>query len=251
MADGTLLPLKAGAAANANANGANGAASSAAPAPSELTARARAAAAELWRRTKLEYACEVRVGEKREERRNLSFRAARVSFALPDLSPLSPLQLPLLRAKWRTLAICACAQYAHGAAAQLAHRLHAPAAAPLRDAGFALFAGAQPPEWASEALFGSLFALFILWSASPFWRPPRSVPFYTVTLYARTLAALTVCQALRCAAFLVTGLPGPAPHCASGAATATRPMPRHWWGHAIVDVARQAGHGCGDLLFSR
>jgi hypothetical protein len=58
MADGSLLPLKAGAAANANGNGA---ASSAAPAPSnELAARLRAAAAELWRRTKLEYAVEVR-----------------------------------------------------------------------------------------------------------------------------------------------------------------------------------------------
>ena len=124
-----------------------------------------------------------------------------------------------------------------------------PAAAPLRDAGFEALPFISA-DWLSEALFGVLFVAFLAWSASPFWAPPRSVPFYSVTLYARTLTALTVCQLLRCGAFLATGLPGPAPHCRAGVATATRPPPAHWWGHALVDVARQAGHGCGDLIFS-
>lgn len=29
-----------------------------------------------------------------------------------------------------------------------------------------------------------------------------------------------------------------------------REMPKHWWGHVVVDVGRQATHGCGDLIFS-
>ena len=140
----------------------------------------------------------------------------------------------------------------HGALAQLAHRLHVPAAEPLRDAGFALL-----PElglaraWVSEALFGALFLAFVAWSFSPFWGgggAPKS--FHTVTLYARAVTTLCLCQALRAASFLATSLPAPNYHCRAGAATATRPWPARAWGHAAVDVARQAGHGCGDLIFS-
>jgi hypothetical protein len=134
-------------------------------------------------------------------------------------------------------------------ALKLAHRLHSPAHTPLRDAGFALLPH-LPAEWASEAVFGLLFTLFLAWSASPFWAAPRSTPFHSVTLYARTLTAVSVCQALRCAAFLATGLPGPAPHCRAGASTATRPPARAVWEHALVNVTRQVRHGCGDLIFS-
>ncbi len=247
-----------------NGNSVSGAGATSAPpsAGADLAAQVRAAAGELWRCILLE--CQVEVRERiweseGEGGERAAFAAtpprsrarSRLPFAIiPAHSLPCCLKLPILRAKWRALALCILAQYAHGAAAQLAHRLHAPSASPLRDAGFALFP-TSPPEWASEALFGCLFTLFILWSASPFWRPPRTTPFYTVTLWARTLTAVTACQALRCAAFLATGLPGPAPHCRAGVATSTRPMPDHWWGHAVVDVARQAGHGCGDLLFSR
>ena len=141
-------------------------------------------------------------------------------------------------------------QYVHGALAQLAHRLHVPSPAPLRDVGFALL-----PElgveraWVSEALFTTLFVAFAVWSATPFLASGRP-RFYTVTLYSRVLTVLVACQTLRAASFLATGLPAPNYHCRSGAPTAVRPMPAALWGHAALDVARVAAHGCGDLIFS-
>ena len=55
---------------------------------------------------------------------------------------------------------------------------------------------------------------------------------------------------LRIISFSVTQLPAPNYHCRLGEATAVREMPKHWWGHLVVDVGRQSTHGCGDLIFS-
>jgi hypothetical protein len=74
--------------------------------------------------------------------------------------------------------------------------------------------------------------------------------FYTAVLYARILVVLSACQALRIISFSVTQLPAPNYHCRAGEETAKRDMPAHWWGHIVVDLGRQATHGCGDLIFS-
>lgn len=58
------------------------------------------------------------------------------------------------------------------------------------------------------------------------------------------------CQILRIISFTVTQLPAPNYHCRLGRDTAVREMPKHWWGHVVVDVGRQSTHGCGDLIFS-
>lgn len=62
--------------------------------------------------------------------------------------------------------------------------------------------------------------------------------------------APAACQILRIISFTVTQLPAPNYHCRLGKDTAVREMPKHWWGHVVVDVGRQATHGCGDLIFS-
>lgn len=159
-------------------------------------------------------------------------------------------QLPLLRLRLHMILGGVAFQYVHGALAQLAHRLHVPAPSPLRDAGFALLPElGRERQWVSEALFTALFTAFAVWTATPFVTAGRP-RFYTVTLSSRVLTVLVVCQSLRAASFLATGLPAPNYHCRSGAPTATRPMPAAWWGHAALDVARVTAHGCGDLIFS-
>lgn len=132
---------------------------------------------------------------------------------------------------------------------QLAHRMHRPQPELLHDVGFDLL-----PElglegaWISETIFWVMFIPFVLWSFSPFVTARKR--FYTAVLYARLLMVLTACQSLRILSFTVTQLPAPNYHCHMGEPTAVRPMPTHWWGHIVVDLGRQATHGCGDLIFS-
>jgi sphingomyelin synthase-related protein 1 len=102
--------------------------------------------------------------------------------------------------------------------------------------------------WVSETIFLCLFIPFILWTFSPFVTARKR--FYTAVLYARILVVLSACQALRIISFSVTQLPAPNYHCRASQETAVREMPRHWWGHIVVDLGRQATHGCGDLIFS-
>ena len=59
-----------------------------------------------------------------------------------------------------------------------------------------------------------------------------------------------VCQFLRIISFTVTQLPAPNYHCRAGEETAVLDMPDSWHGHVVVNVGRQATHGCGDLIFS-
>lgn len=158
-------------------------------------------------------------------------------------------ELPLLKARWKQVLFGALFQYVHGIFTQLAHRMHQPQAQPLGDIGFKYL-----PElglrnaWVSETIFWCMFIPFILWSFSPFVTARKR--FYTAVLYARLLMVLVTCQILRIISFTVTQLPAPNYHCRLGKDTAVREMPQHWWGHVVVDVGRQATHGCGDLIFS-
>lgn len=102
--------------------------------------------------------------------------------------------------------------------------------------------------WISETIFWSLFIPFVLWSFSPFVTVRKR--FYTAVIYARILMVLTLCQMLRILSFTVTQLPAPNYHCRAGESTAVREMPDSWTGHIVVDIGRQATHGCGDLIFS-
>jgi hypothetical protein len=100
----------------------------------------------------------------------------------------------------------------------------------------------------SEALTAGAFICFGLWVLSPFAsHAPR---FYTLAALSRMLAVVAACQLCRVAAFSVTQLPSPAPHCRPGAATAQLPPVRGAADVLIVDVQRQVNRGCGDLIFS-
>jgi hypothetical protein len=135
-------------------------------------------------------------------------------------------------------------------ATQLAHRMHVPTEEPLPDLGFrALPELGLANAWVSEYIFLCLFVPFLAWTFSPFVAPARA-RFYTAVLWARLLAVLCACQALRIISFTVTQLPAPNYHCRAAEETAVREMPDKWWGHVAVDLGRQTTHGCGDLVFS-
>jgi len=158
-------------------------------------------------------------------------------------------ELPMLRQRWMIMAFGIVMQYVHGVFTQLAHRMHKPQEEPLHDVGFALTMELGPEKhWVSEAIFGTLFASFVIWSFTPFVLQRKR--FYTVVMWSRLLMVLVVCQGLRIISFSVTQLPGPSFHCRAGELTATRAWPEHWTGHIIVDVSRQMSKGCGDLIFS-
>ncbi|KAI3437763.1 hypothetical protein D9Q98_000210 [Chlorella vulgaris] len=159
------------------------------------------------------------------------------------------IELPMLLARWKQVLFGAIFQYVHAIFTQLAHRMHQPQAEPLGDIGFRYMPelGLQN-AWVSESIFWCLFIPFIIWSFSPFVTARKR--FYTAVLYARLLMVLVTCQILRIISFTVTQLPAPNYHCRLGEETAVREMPEHWWGHVVVDLGRQATHGCGDLVFS-
>lgn len=159
------------------------------------------------------------------------------------------IELPMLVARWKQILFGALFQYFHGMSTQLAHRMHRPQQVPLHDIGFEYL-----PElglenaWVSETIFWSLFIPFVLWSFSPFVTARKR--FYTAVIYARILVVLSLCQFLRIVSFTVTQLPAPNYHCRSDQDTAILPMPEHWWQHIVINLGRQATHGCGDLIFS-
>ncbi|EFJ40981.1 hypothetical protein VOLCADRAFT_84244 [Volvox carteri f. nagariensis] len=156
---------------------------------------------------------------------------------------------PLLKQRWKVLLFGIVMQYVHGIFTQLAHRMHQPQVEPLHDVGFDLTPELGPDNhWVSETIFGLGFAMFVLWTFSPFLRKDKR--FYTVVLWTRLLMVLVVCQALRIVTFSVTQLPGPSFHCRANAPSARRPWPAHWSGHLVVDVGRQVSKSCGDLIFS-
>mmetsp|Transcript_4560 Transcript_4560/g.9816 ORF Transcript_4560/g.9816 Transcript_4560/m.9816 type:complete len:436 (-) Transcript_4560:771-2078(-) len=158
-------------------------------------------------------------------------------------------ELPMLKQRWKILVFGIIMQYVHGIFTQLAHRMHKPQEVPLHDVGFDMTPELGPDKfWVSEAIFGTLFASFVIWTFTPFLTQRKR--FYTVVMWSRLLMVLVVCQALRIITFSVTQLPGPSYHCRASEPTATRPWPEHWTGHIVVDVQRQATRSCGDLIFS-
>nr|BCL66110.1 hypothetical protein [Volvox africanus] len=156
---------------------------------------------------------------------------------------------PLLKQRWKVLLFGIVMQYVHGIFTQLAHRMHKPQDKPLHDVGFDLTPELGPDKhWVSETLFGLAFAIFVLWTFSPFVSQRKL--FYTVVMWTRLLMVLVVCQALRIMTFSVTQLPGPSFHCRANEPSARRSWPVHWTGHLVVDVGRQVSKSCGDLIFS-
>ncbi|KAL6765394.1 PAP2 superfamily C-terminal-domain-containing protein [Haematococcus lacustris] len=158
-------------------------------------------------------------------------------------------ELPMLKQRWLIIMFGLVMQYVHGIFTQLAHRMHQPQEQPLHDIGFDMLPELGPQLfWVSEAIFGSLFAAFVLWTFTPFVMQRKR--FYTVVMWSRLLMVLVVCQALRIVTFTATQLPGPSYHCRAGESSAVRPWPQHWSGHIIIDVQRQVSRSCGDLVFS-
>jgi hypothetical protein len=159
------------------------------------------------------------------------------------------IELPMLLGRWKQILFGALFQYFHGMSTQLAHRMHRPQLVPLHDIGFEYLPelGLQK-AWVSESIFWSLFIPFVLWSFSPFVTARKR--FYTAVIYARILVVLSLCQFLRIVSFTVTQLPAPNYHCRSDQDTAVLAMPEHWWQHIVINLGRQATHGCGDLIFS-
>ncbi|KAK9868664.1 hypothetical protein WJX84_008619 [Apatococcus fuscideae] len=159
------------------------------------------------------------------------------------------IEWPMLLQRWKPIIFGAAFQYVHGIFTQLASRMHAPQDVPLPDLGFRIFpALGREQEWISELIFWSLFISFALWTFSPFVVERKR--FYTVVLYGRLLMVLVVCQTLRILSFTSTQLPGTNYHCRAGQPTALRAWPEHWWGHLVVNINKQVGHSCGDLIFS-
>lgn len=107
-------------------------------------------------------------------------------------------------------------QYVHGIFTQLAHRMHQPQDEPLHDVGFDLtpvsvlsvvevsslnrkcHSGLNllgimqelgpDQHWVSEAVFGTAFAVFVLWTFSPFVMQRKR--FYTAVMWSRLLMVL-------------------------------------------------------------
>eukprot|EP00889_Picochlorum_renovo_P001954 jgi/Picre1/28984/NNA_004378.t1 len=113
----------------------------------------------------------------------------------------------------------------HGMSTQLAHRMHQPQEEPLGDLGFTYL-----PE----------LGLQNAWI----------VRLFSGLCSSHSSYVLSLCQFLRILSFTVTQLPAPNYHCRAGEDTAVLPMPDSWWGHIVINLGRQATHGCGDLIFS-
>lgn len=132
---------------------------------------------------------------------------------------------------------------------QLAYVLANPQPEPLPDLGFSILPELPTSaDWASEALFYTLFFGGILFLLSPL--VCKGSRFTAVGGLAAGLPALVLCQALRIACFQSTRLPSPAPHCLTGAEEPVHPRPDHWWGYILINVVTQASKSCGDLIFS-
>jgi hypothetical protein len=137
----------------------------------------------------------------------------------------------------------------HGVFTQLAYVLAGPQATPLPDLGFSILpALPESADWASEALFYTLFFGGILFTLSPL--VCRCSRFTAVGGLAAGLPALVLCQALRIACFHSTRLPSPAAHCLAGAEAPVHPRPDRWYGYVLINVVTQAAKSCGDLIFS-
>eukprot|EP00271_Cylindrocystis_brebissonii_P007200 TRINITY_DN2045_c0_g1_i1.p1 TRINITY_DN2045_c0_g1~~TRINITY_DN2045_c0_g1_i1.p1 ORF type:complete len:330 (+),score=53.27 TRINITY_DN2045_c0_g1_i1:299-1288(+) len=157
-------------------------------------------------------------------------------------------ELALLKNKWKTILFGAIFQYIHGLGGKTAHYLHKPAPV-LGDMGFRFLpelVGRQT-MW-SEYIFISIFIPFCLWTFHPFFASQKR--FYTVTMWAKVLVILVMCQTLRILSFTATQLPGPGRHCHEGQPYALLDPPRGILDLINYDVRQTGFFGCGDLIFS-
>ena len=143
--------------------------------------------------------------------------------------------------------IAVIAQWFHAAAASYAYFRHVPSP-PLRDLGFDLIPEIQDPfrDISDNICLGIVF-LGIAASLIPFFYNPT--PLYWASLFLRIILNMTLATPLRCACFLSTGLPGPAPHCQPGS-TEYDPPPSIY--HVFFKGGGQQTlfSNCGDLMFS-
>lgn len=156
---------------------------------------------------------------------------------------------PLLKPRLWVIIPLLIFQYMHAIFTGMAYYMHTPLpeeGATLGDLGFDVLPYLDV-DAVSEILVYGAFAGFFIWLLSPFFTRRKS--FHAAVVLKRVLVILVSCQVLRILTFLSTQLPAPAPHCRAPEPTSNVPWPV-WWKVIIVDVARQASKGCGDLIFS-
>lgn len=159
------------------------------------------------------------------------------------------LEWPLLKPRLWVIIPCLIFQYIHAIFTGMAYYMHEPLPldnTTLHDLGFEALPFLSN-DAVSEILVYCGFAMFFVWALSPFVTRRKS--FHFVVVLKRALVVVVLCQILRIVSFLSTQLPAPAPHCRAPEPTSNAPWPV-WWQVIIVNVARQASKGCGDLIFS-
>lgn len=157
-------------------------------------------------------------------------------------------EINLLAENWKYLLGGVIFQYIHGVAARSVHYIHRPGPT-LQDAGFFLLPElGRDKAYISETLFTSIFISFVLWTFHPFILKSKRI--YTVLVWCRVLAFLSLSQLLRIISFYSTQLPGPNYHCREGSKLATLPPPESVFEVFIINFPHGVLYGCGDLIFS-
>mmetsp|Transcript_19055 Transcript_19055/g.30238 ORF Transcript_19055/g.30238 Transcript_19055/m.30238 type:complete len:318 (-) Transcript_19055:93-1046(-) len=139
--------------------------------------------------------------------------------------------------------VCVAMHFAHAPATNLAYYRHLQGER-LRDAGFELVPLITPQlAVLSEILFFFILCSTVCAAFVPFLHKRPRVHFTTMLI--RCLLVMACCIVLRCATFLSTSLPGPAPHCQPGSEQYNPP-------HSLSEVLARIDifKGCGDLIFS-
>lgn len=151
----------------------------------------------------------------------------------------------LLRANLRVVVLGLMFQWVHSTATNVVYMLHVQRQ-PLYDLGFEVL----PPlsrDWQiiSELVFFAFIAGILVFALTPLVRERKGPARYIMTLVARYIAVLMLCQALRIMSFMATVLPGPNYHCRPGSLEYAPPQTA-----ADVFARTDAFKGCGDLVFS-
>lgn len=137
-------------------------------------------------------------------------------------------------------------QWVHSVGTNIVYWLHVQGPR-LRDLGFDLL-----PElsgfwtWVNEILVYSLFAAAAGFLFSPFFiRRSKGIRISSMLMMKKMCLCFVYLQTLRIVSFLVTILPGPAPHCQPGSDVYNPPS--DLW---EIMTRMDATFGCGDLIFS-
>ncbi|GMN23925.1 hypothetical protein TIFTF001_000338 [Ficus carica] len=158
------------------------------------------------------------------------------------------IEVSLLAKNWKFLLAGIIFQYLHGLAAHGVHYLHRPGPT-LQDSGFSMLLELGPDKaYISETLLTVIFCSFVLWTLNPFFFQSKRI--YTVLVWCRVLAYLTVSQILRIMTFYSTQLPGPNYHCREGSKLARLPPPKSAVEVLLINFPHGVIYGCGDLIFS-